>query len=65
MNNTFPAAWRHVDKDRFPFPYEGQFWFIAVEGFSCPQIQGPFPDEPSATKAWYDFWAWQSHMEAG
>ena len=59
-----PQAWLQTKEDRYPFEFDGLWWFIACEGFSMPQIQGPFPSKSKASDAWRAFWEFQDAMDA-
>lgn len=61
----FPSEWQDSEVDKPPFEHDGQYWFIAKEGFYTAQIRGPFPNEADAYEHWRSFWSWQSSMDAG
>lgn len=58
----YPAVWDHSTEDHPPFVYDGQFWFVAREGFRQAQVRGPFPDKADARAQWQAFWHWHSEM---
>lgn len=60
----YPRAWYEEKNDRPAFEFEGCWWFIAVEGFSIPQVRGPFESREATLRAWTQFWEFQEAMDA-